>query len=146
MSVSVSSGQCWPNRFWIKWLTVFFGAIVLGMVLAAFTRPGRDTKTARIEVYTREGTSLPQAAKDAHVYFEGADGAAKRETLLKPFENRTQEAGVPIKWVIFLVTPDGKEQSNPYHIAEFKWPTTEHKIVSVTLDTKSHIGSTSINQ
>jgi hypothetical protein len=145
MSVPASSGQCWPNRFWIKWLAVFFGAVVLGMVVAAFTRPVRDTKTARIEVYVREGTALPQPAKEAHVYFEGADGTPKRETLLKPFENRTQEAGVPIKLVVFLVAATGKEQTDPYHIPEFKWPTTEHKIVSVTLDTKTHTGSTSIN-
>ena len=34
---SIISSTCWPTRFVAKWLAVFFGATLLGLLLAAFT-------------------------------------------------------------------------------------------------------------
>lgn len=41
---SISASTCWPTRFFAKWLAVFFGAALLGMVLGAVTRRHLATK------------------------------------------------------------------------------------------------------
>jgi hypothetical protein len=56
---SFLASTCWPTRFFAKWLAVFFGASLAGIVLSAFThrhpalKPMPPPPVARVQVNLR---------------------------------------------------------------------------------------------
>ncbi len=56
---SFLASTCWPTRFFAKWLAVFFGASLVGIVLSAFThrhpavKPLPPPPVARVQVDLR---------------------------------------------------------------------------------------------
>ena len=56
---SFLASTCWPTRFFAKWLAVFFGASLVGIVLSAFThrhpavKPPAPPPVARVQVNLR---------------------------------------------------------------------------------------------
>ncbi len=56
---SFLASTCWPTRFFAKWLAVFFGASLVGIVLSAFThrhpaaKPLPPPPVARVQVNLR---------------------------------------------------------------------------------------------
>ncbi len=51
---SLFASTCWPTRFFAKWLAVFFGAALLGLVLGALVQKRKPSKPsappARVQV------------------------------------------------------------------------------------------------
>lgn len=69
---SIIASTCWPTRFAAKWLALFFGATVFGLVLGALAYPRISTALVQVnlqayEIYS-DGT---RALVPAHVITAG---------------------------------------------------------------------------
>lgn len=119
---TTSAGICWPSRYLLKWLFIFFAFLVLGLVIAALMPRSERLTQAYILVVNRQGEPIR-----AIVYLAASKDEMKPsksfpvEPRLTP---RTQGAGNPID---FMVQPVD-EQNNPTGEPErwrVNWPRKE---------------------
>ncbi len=132
---SLITNTCWPSRFFVKWLSVFLGAMVLGMVLAVVLRkspspvkdvqmhvivrihyaddPAGQYQPTAADVYVLDESHGQPGTKKFSVSADGGDRALSGPTtqyfLIQPKNARGDAAGAPINKD---VSWPGKEQEN----------------------------------